>query len=153
MLDNLDLSMRANHVFFALLTAILAVLGVMLAITGDTFYLRLATEALILGGLALSVDILLGFGGLLSLGQALYFGIGAYTSALVLREVPSFWVAINCCHPLARISASTRQSLTPIHWANGCDPAVSSRRLPAMSISFWVGTNCLTTDCPLGFSN
>lgn len=94
MLDNLDLSMRANHVFFALLTAILAVLGVMLAITGDTFYLRLATEALILGGLALSVDILLGFGGLLSLGQALYFGIGAYTSAQVLREVPSFWVAM-----------------------------------------------------------
>lgn len=62
---------------------------------GDSFYLRLATEALIYALLALSVDILLGFTGLLSLGQALYFGLGAYTSALVLKHlVPSFWAAI-----------------------------------------------------------
>ncbi len=62
---------------------------------GDTFFLRLATEALILGGLAISVDILLGFAGLLSLGQALYFGLGAYASAGVLKEIgPSFWLAI-----------------------------------------------------------
>ena len=32
---------------------------------------------------ALSVDILLGYAGLLSLGQALYFGLGAYISALM----------------------------------------------------------------------
>ena len=61
---------------------------------GDTFYLRLATEALIFAGLALSVDILLGYNGLLSLGQALYFGLGAYLSALVLIAIPSFWVAL-----------------------------------------------------------
>ena len=51
------------------------------AAINDTFYLRLATEALIFAGLALSVDILLGYTGLLSLGQALYFGLGAYLSA------------------------------------------------------------------------
>jgi len=61
---------------------------------GDTFFLRLATEALIFAGLALSVDILLGYTGLLSLGQALYFGLGAYVSALVLKQVPSFWAAM-----------------------------------------------------------
>ena len=61
----------------------------------DTFYLRLATEALIFAGLALSVDILLGYTGLLSLGQALYFGLGAYLSALVLMVVPSFWAAFG----------------------------------------------------------
>ena len=43
----------------------------------DSFYLRLATEALIFGGLALSVDLLLGCTGLLPLGQALFFGVGA----------------------------------------------------------------------------
>jgi branched-chain amino acid transport system permease protein len=57
---------------------------------GDVFYLRLATEALIFAGLALSVDILLGYTGLLSLGQALYFGLGAYASALALRAGVSF---------------------------------------------------------------
>jgi len=64
-------------------------------ITGDTFFLRLATESLIFGGLALSVDLLLGIVGLLSLGQAMYFGFGAYLSALILRDwVPSFWICI-----------------------------------------------------------
>jgi branched-chain amino acid transport system permease protein len=62
---------------------------------GDIFFLRLGTEALIYGALALSADLLLGYTGLLSLGQALYFGLGAYVSALVLKEVaPSFWLAL-----------------------------------------------------------
>jgi len=63
---------------------------------GDVFYLRLATEALIFGGLALSVDLLLGGVGLLPLGQALFFGLGAYVSALVLKEwSDSFWLALG----------------------------------------------------------
>lgn len=62
---------------------------------GDVFYLRLATEALIFGGLALSVDLLLGRVGLLPLGQALFFGLGAYVSALVLKQwSDSFWLAM-----------------------------------------------------------
>ncbi|MDB5942701.1 MAG: inner-rane translocator [Ramlibacter sp.] len=63
--------------------------------SGDVFFLRLATEALILGGLALSVDVLLGGTGLLPLGQALFFGLGAYVSALVLKHwAASFWLAM-----------------------------------------------------------
>ena len=66
------------------------------SILEDTFFLRLATEALIFGGLAMSVDLLLGIVGLLSLGQAFYFGFGAYLSALVLKEIsPSFFLAIG----------------------------------------------------------
>jgi branched-chain amino acid transport system permease protein len=62
---------------------------------GDQFFLRLATEALIYGGLALSVDLLLGRTGLLPLGQALFFGLGAYVSALVLQHwAASFWLAM-----------------------------------------------------------
>lgn len=74
---------------------------------GDTFYLRLATEALIFAGLAVSVDILLGYTGLLSLGQALYFGIGAYTSAVVLRSVePSFWLAMGTTLLVATVAGT-----------------------------------------------
>jgi branched-chain amino acid transport system permease protein len=79
------------------ITLLLAALGLFLVgtISGDTFYLRLATEALIFGGLALSVDLLLGIVGLLSLGQALYFGFGAYLSAVVLKEVsPSLGLSL-----------------------------------------------------------
>jgi branched-chain amino acid transport system permease protein len=66
------------------------------AALGDVFFFRLATEALIFGGLALSVDLLLGRTGLLPLGQALFFGFGAYVSALVLKHgAPSFWLALG----------------------------------------------------------
>lgn len=94
MRDRLDISLRANHVLFAILFLAALVFGMLAGLTGERFYLRLATEALILSGLALSIDILLGFTGLLSLGQALYFGVGAYVSALVLSDMPSFWLAM-----------------------------------------------------------
>lgn len=93
--DRLALEMRASHI----LVAIFVLAGIVFAAVGvamkDTFFLRLATEALIFAGLALSVDILLGYLGLLSLGQALYFGLGAYVAAVVLKEIPSFWIAIG----------------------------------------------------------
>ena len=93
MVDALTRSMRASHVLVAILVAASLAVAAFGVATNDTFYLRLATEALIFAGLALSVDILLGYTGLLSLGQALYFGLGAYLSALVLMVIPSFWAA------------------------------------------------------------
>lgn len=95
MVDALTRSMRASHVLVGLLVAGSLVFAAMGAAMHDTFYLRLATEALIFAGLALSVDILLGFTGLLSLGQALFFGLGAYVSTLVLMVTPSFWAAFG----------------------------------------------------------
>jgi branched-chain amino acid transport system permease protein len=87
--------MRASHVLVGLLVAASLAFAAAGATMHDTFYLRLATEALIFAGLALSVDILLGYTGLLSLGQALFFGLGAYVSALMLMVTPSFWVAFG----------------------------------------------------------
>lgn len=57
------------------------------------FSLRLAIEAMLFGAIALSVDILLGSAGLLSLGQAAYFGLAAYITALLyLHVTQSFWL-------------------------------------------------------------
>jgi len=59
---------------------------------GSPFYVRLAIEAMLFGSIALSVDILLGYAGLLSLGQAAYFGLAAYVTALLyLHVTQSFW--------------------------------------------------------------
>jgi branched-chain amino acid transport system permease protein len=94
-IDRLGIALRGSHVLvliFVLGGIVFAAFGTAM---GDTFFLRLATEALIFAGLALSVDILLGYTGLLSLGQALYFGLGAYVSAVVLKQVPSFWAAMT----------------------------------------------------------
>lgn len=90
--------------YFAYLFIVLALAFALLAgIENDVFFFRLATEALIFGGFAMGVDLLLGFTGLLSLGHALFFGFGAYVSGLVLKEIaPSFWAAI-----LITLAAST----------------------------------------------
>ncbi len=62
---------------------------------GGPFYTRLAIETFLLGAVALSVDILLGYAGLLSLGQAAYFGLAAYISALMyLHVTQSFWLVM-----------------------------------------------------------
>lgn len=103
--DRLTQSMRASHLLALLFVLAALGLAAMGAATGDTFYLRLGTEALIFAGLALSVDLLLGYSGALSLGQALYFGIGAYVSALTLMKLPSFWLAMGAAF-LATLIAS-----------------------------------------------
>jgi branched-chain amino acid transport system permease protein len=77
----------------------LALLSLLVAavfpLVGGEFYMRLAIEALLLGCVALSVDILLGYAGLLSLGQAAYFGLAAYIAALMyLHVTQSFWLVM-----------------------------------------------------------
>jgi branched-chain amino acid transport system permease protein len=48
--------------------------------------LSLLTDLLISGLFAMSLDLILGYTGMLSFGHAAYFGLGAYASALVLLE-------------------------------------------------------------------
>jgi branched-chain amino acid transport system permease protein len=46
-------------------------------------YLVLASQVAITGLFALSLDLILGFSGIVSLGHAAYFGVGAYTAGLI----------------------------------------------------------------------
>ena len=88
-------AMSATHWLAVLFFGLATLLSIMAWSLKDIFFLRLATEALIFGGLALSVDLLLGMTGLLPLGQALFFGLGAYASALLLKNwTTSFWLVI-----------------------------------------------------------
>ena len=59
----------------------------------------LATRALVFAILAMSLDILLGFTGLASLGQAAYFGVGAYFTAIMATKYHfglgwDFWLVV-----------------------------------------------------------
>lgn len=49
------------------------------------FWVTLFTRVAIMGIFAMSYNLLLGYSGLLSLGQAIYFGVGAYTMSLSLK--------------------------------------------------------------------
>lgn len=52
-----------------------------------SFRVSLLTEMLIFGLLAASLDLLIGYTGLPSLGHATYFGVGAYAAALVAEHL------------------------------------------------------------------
>src|SRR5207249_1635470 len=68
----------------------------------DPYYLHVVIMAGIFGVLALSLNLLLGYAGQLSLGHAAFFGIGAYTSALLtLKREWSFWPALAAAIALA----------------------------------------------------
>lgn len=51
-----------------------------------TYYLKVTIEVLIAVLFALAYNVALGFGGLVSFGHALFFGVGAYAVAILLRD-------------------------------------------------------------------
>jgi branched-chain amino acid transport system permease protein len=59
------------------------------------FYLLLAFDALLFGAIAMSLDLLTGYTGLVSFGHAAFFGLGAYASAILLeRGIVSLWACL-----------------------------------------------------------
>ena len=52
-------------------------------IFGEPFYIRLFTRIMILGLAAVSLDLILGYGGMVSLGHAAYVGVGAYVVGIL----------------------------------------------------------------------
>jgi branched-chain amino acid transport system permease protein len=71
----------------------------------NPYYLHVVIMAGIFAILALSLNLLLGYTGQLSLGHAAFFGIGAYASALLtLRLEWSFWLALPCAALLAAMA-------------------------------------------------
>src|SRR5689334_21855485 len=56
-----------------------------LALAGDRYWLPLFTRYLALALFALSVDLVWGYTGLLTLGQGVFFGIGAYAVGYSLK--------------------------------------------------------------------
>ena len=57
------------------------------------------TEIAILALFAVSLDLILGYAGIVSLGHAAFFGIGAYTVAILLKAGISWWIGM----PLAAL--------------------------------------------------
>ena len=65
----------------------------------NSYVVLLATRVLAFAILAMSLDILLGFTGLASLGQAAYFGVGAYLTAILANRYGfglgwDFWLMV-----------------------------------------------------------
>jgi len=79
-------------------TAAVVALAIVVPMT-TSFVILLATRALAFSILVMSLDILLGFTGLASLGQAAYLGIGAYLTAILATKYQlglglDFWLVV-----------------------------------------------------------
>jgi branched-chain amino acid transport system permease protein len=75
--------------------AALAVLA-LFPLAGAIFYTELVTKVMILAIFALSLDLLVGYTGLVSFGHAAFFGVGAYTLGLLAPkyEAANFWLTL-----------------------------------------------------------
>ena len=74
---------------------VLAVAPIILVATGNGYYVTLLNEIFIWAIFALSLDFVMGYAGLVSLGHTMFYGIGAYAAALILLHLaPSFLIAL-----------------------------------------------------------
>jgi branched-chain amino acid transport system permease protein len=81
-----------------ILLSVLALAAVVAPFTGP-FVILLLAQILVLGIIAMSVDLLLGYTGLPSLGQAAYLGVGAYLTAILATKFGfglgwDFWLVV-----------------------------------------------------------
>lgn len=78
----------------------LAIFPLLAEVFGQAYWINIWTRILILGLVAMSLNLIMGFGGMVSLGHAAYFGIGGYVVALVAfhvtQKIPMFgWAGSN----------------------------------------------------------
>jgi branched-chain amino acid transport system permease protein len=76
-------------------------------LVGDVFYLQLLAKIMISAIFAMSLDLLVGFTGLVSLGHAAFFGVGAYALMLLSPEyaAASLWLSLPIAIAAAAIAA------------------------------------------------
>ena len=73
-------------VFTALLLAVLAFVPIYALLTSDTFAMTLFTRVLILALGAVCLNLIMGYGGMVSFGHAAYLGIGGYAVGILAKE-------------------------------------------------------------------
>jgi branched-chain amino acid transport system permease protein len=73
----------------------------------ETFYISMASRMLIYGLAAVSLNLVLGYGGLVSFGHAAFVGIGAYTVGILITEgVPNGWIGFALAMAIAAAFAA-----------------------------------------------
>lgn len=62
----------------------------------DRFHVQLITQILVLATFAISLDLLVGFTGLVSFGHAAFYGLGGYGLAILTRDagLTSMWATL-----------------------------------------------------------
>jgi branched-chain amino acid transport system permease protein len=94
---------RSFHIF--LIAALLALAA--FPLVGEKFYLQFVTKVMIMALFAMSLDLLVGTAGLVSLGHALPFGLAAYALMLMTPEYQAagFWLSLAASMAVAALAS------------------------------------------------
>ncbi|MFH1123550.1 MAG: branched-chain amino acid ABC transporter permease [Pseudomonadota bacterium] len=86
---------------------VIGLLLVLLPLFADMALVSLANKILIFGLLVMSLDFLVGYTGLWAFGHAAFFGLGAYTTAILTArfDVTSFWLTAPASVLMAALAA------------------------------------------------
>jgi branched-chain amino acid transport system permease protein len=79
-------ALKPRSLVIAALLAALLLLPAYSGLTGNLFLLTLFTRILILAFAAVSLNLILGYGGMMSFGHAAYLGIGGYAVGILAHE-------------------------------------------------------------------
>ena len=79
-------SLTPRNVVVAALLLLLAAVPIYAFVTANAFLVTLFTRVIILGIAASSLNLILGYGGMVSFGHAVYLGIGGYAVGILAQE-------------------------------------------------------------------
>ncbi len=78
-----------------LVMVVLAAIPVYAALASEPFYVTLFSRIMIFALAAVALNLILGFGGMVSLGHAFYLGVGAYAAGMLAAEgITNGWVHV-----------------------------------------------------------
>jgi branched-chain amino acid transport system permease protein len=82
----MKIQLTARDFFIAALVIGLAAVPIYATLNDDLFLMTMFTRIIILGLAAVSLNLIMGFGGMVSLGHAAYLGIGGYAVGILAKE-------------------------------------------------------------------
>jgi branched-chain amino acid transport system permease protein len=90
-----------------LVFAILLAFPLAMAAAGQLFYVGVASRMMIYAIAATSLNLLLGYGGMISFGHAAFVGLGAYTASILIAEgITSAWIGWPAALAASALAAS-----------------------------------------------
>jgi branched-chain amino acid transport system permease protein len=101
---------------------LLAIAPLAVLFTGQRYYMVVLNEILIISIFALSLDIVMGYTGLVPLGHTMFYGVGAYAAALVMLHYTSSVVvvlaaSVSICAVLAWVVGALSIRVSGVYFA------------------------------------
>ena len=82
----MNVRLHPRDALVAAVLAVMALVPVYSGLTGNYFLMSLFTRIVILAMAAISLNLIMGFGGMVSFGHAAYLGIGGYAVGILAKE-------------------------------------------------------------------